>query len=173
VNIVDVNGGEMPAGELGEVVVRGPTVMAGYFEQDDARTLRDGALYTGDMGYVDADGDLWIVQRRKDLIVSGGENIYPAEIETVISQHPAVAEVYVVGIPDDEWGQVVAAAVKLHAGQTLTVEEIDALCQQRLAGYKRPRITALVNEFPQTSNGKIHRQRLAEELAALRLSTGR
>jgi len=160
--IVDDQRQPVPPGEVGEVVVRGPTVMRGYFEMSDDTVLSDGALYTGDMGYLDADGDLWIVQRRTDLIVSGGENVYPAEVENVIRQHPAVAEACVIGVPDREWGQVVSAAVVVRPDASLTVEALDEFLSARLARYKRPRNVRFLAELPQTGSGKIDRRRIAE-----------
>lgn len=157
ITIVDEAGEPLPVGEVGEVVVRGPTVMRGYYRQPDSRTLRDGALYTGDLGYLDDDGDLWIVQRRSDLIVSGGENVYPAEVEAVLRQHPAVAEVCVVGLPDAEWGQVVAAAVVLRPGAAADETALVAFCRERLAGYKRPRRFRFAESLPQTASGKVVR----------------
>lgn len=164
VRIVDRAGNPVPTGDIGEIVISGPTVMTGYYQQPDAtaKTLRHGELFSGDMGYLDGDGDLWVVQRRADLIVSGGENIYPAEVEAVLSQHPAVAEVCVIGLPDREWGQRVAAAVVLHAGQTLTTQSLLDFCRPRLAGYKIPRDVQWVDSLPQTASGKIKRDEVKQ-----------
>ena len=166
VRIVDNEGRELPAGEIGEVTVRGPQVMAGYYRNEaaTAQTIRDGWLYTGDLGYTDADGDLFLVQRRSDLIVSGGENVYPAEVEAVLRVHPAVAEACVVGVPDAEWGQRVAAAVQLRPGAALEESALLAFCRERLAGYKVPRQVRFVAELPQTASGKIERRRVVEML---------
>lgn len=166
VRIADAQGHTLPPGEHGEVIVSGQTVMAGYYKQHDERTLRDGELHTGDIGYLDDDGDLWIVQRRSDLIVSGGENVYPAEVEHVLSQHPAVSEVAVVGIPSEEWGQQVAAAVVLRQETVATAEILDAFCRQQLAAYKCPRRYLLVASLPQTGSGKISRKAVAELFAS-------
>ncbi len=162
----DRQGGSLPLGEIGEVLVRGPQVMAGYYRNPDAteRTIRDGWLHTGDLGYVDDEGDLFLVQRRSDLIVSGGENVYPAEVEAVLRQHPAVAEACVVGVADAEWGQRVAAAVQLHPGAMVEVELLLNFCRERLAGYKMPRLLRFVEELPQTASGKIERRRVVEML---------
>jgi o-succinylbenzoate---CoA ligase len=160
VRVVDEAGRDQPAGAYGEVLVSGLTVMRGY-HKDPAATasaLRDGWLHTGDIGYFDADGDLWLVQRRSDLIVSGGENLYPAEIEDVLRSHPAVVEAVVVGLDDPEWGQKAAAVVQLAAGHTLTEGELLAYSRERLAGYKQPRVIRFVDELPQTASGKIQRQ---------------
>lgn len=159
-------GNEVPAGTLGEVVVAGPTVMRGYFEDEEAtaEALRDGVLYTGDIGYLDEDGDLWLVQRRSDIIVSGGENVYPAEVEQVLRQHPAVAAACVVGLPDAEWGERVAAMVAVREGQTVSEEALLAFCRERLAGYKLPRTLRLVQRLPETASGKVARGEVRERL---------
>ena len=163
---VDDDGRELPPGMPGEIVVRGPTVMAGYY-RDEAATaaaLRGGRLHTGDIGYLDEDGDLWLLDRRADLIVSGGENVYPAEVERVLREHPAVALAAVVGLPHPEWGQQVAAAVVLRAPGAATVDELLAHCRARLAGYKHPRRLVLCAELPQTASGKVQRRLVAEQL---------
>lgn len=158
VTIVDADGQPLPAGQIGEIVVRGPTVFAGYLDAPAGQGLRDGALYTGDLGYLDADGDLWPVQRRTDLIVSGGENVYPAEVEAALRAHPAVADACVVGLPSPEWGQIVAAAVALKPEHTLTTDALDHFVRAHLAGYKRPRLYRIVPAIPITGGGKIDRQ---------------
>ena len=136
--------------------------MSGYYANEAASgsAVRQGWLHTGDMGFVDADGDLFVVQRRSDMIVSGGENIFPVEVETVFREHPAVADVCVIGLPDDEWGQRSAAAVQLVSGETLSVETLLAFSRTRLAGYKLPgaHLIRFVNTLPQTASGKIERR---------------
>ena len=166
VRIVDDQGRDQPAGTYGEVVVSGPTVMAGYYENEvaTARALRSGELYTGDVGYLDADGDLWLVQRRSDIIVSGGENVYPAEVEEVLRRHPAVRAACVVGVPHPEWGQQVAALVAVRPGVPITSGELLAFCREHLAGYKLPRRLRLTGELPQTASGKIARQQVQQQL---------
>ncbi len=160
VRIMDDDGRECPPGEIGEIVVSGPTVMAGYW---DEATLADNTFHTGDMGYVDGDGDLWVVQRRSDLIVTGGENVYPAEVEAVLKSHPAVTAVCVVGLPDAEWGQVVVAAVVVgKAGTAVTAQELTHFCRERLAGYKTPRQIYFVDDLPLTASGKIARPEVAQ-----------
>lgn len=160
VKVVDSEGHPQSTGDYGEVVVSGPTVMQGYYNNPEAtaRTLRDGWLHTGDIGYLDEDGDLWLVQRRSDLIVTGGENVYPAEVENVIRAHPAVKEVAVIGIDDPEWGQRVVAAVQVQPGQFVTEDEIITYSREHLAGYKQPRVVLFVDELPQTGSGKIQRR---------------
>lgn len=169
VRILGEDGQEMPPGEPGEIVVTGPTVMVGYYsgearkERDDSASLPLSSLHTGDIGYLDADGDLWVLQRRSDLIVSGGENVYPAEVEAVLKAHPAVAAACVVGIPHPEWGQQVAAMVL--ATSEVSADELITFARQRLAGYKIPRYIQFAAALPQTASGKIHRQMIAATLA--------
>lgn len=156
-------------GEIGEVLVRGPQVMAQYYGNSDATAtaLQDGWLHSGDMGYLDPDGDLFIVQRRRDMIISGGENIYAAEVEAVLRGHPAVADACVVGLPDPEWGQRIAAAVQLHPGETLGQDDLLAYSSTRLAGYKQPAAQDMrfVTALPHTASGKIARQAVETLLA--------
>jgi o-succinylbenzoate---CoA ligase len=158
IQIEDDHGRLLPAGKTGEVVVRGPTVMRGYHLHDEAtaQTLRGGALRTGDLGYLDEDGDLWLVQRRSDLIVTGGENVYPAEVEAALRTHPAVRDACVVGVPHPEWGQQVAAMIV--ADEKADPDEIAAYLRGRLAGYKIPRIVRLVDALPLTGSEKIERK---------------
>lgn len=169
VDILDEDGHPLPAGMAGEIVVRGPTIMAGYYRNPEATALilRDGALHSGDVGYLDDEGDLWVLQRRHDVIISGGENIYPGEVEDVLEQHPAVARACVVGLAEAEWGQQVTAMVELKVAGTVTAEGLLAFARQRLAAYKQPRMIAFVDELPLTSTGKIARQQVAEQLSAL------
>ena len=166
VRIVDENGCEKPWGEYGEIVVSGPTVMQGYFNNDEATGLKSAELYTGDIGCLDEDGDLRVIQRRSDLIVSGGENVYPAEVESILKQHPGVKTVCVVGIDDEEWGQKVAAAIVLHNGAALTAPEVFTYSRQHLAGYKQPRLVRFVDSLPQTASGKTHRPAVVELLSS-------
>lgn len=169
VEIVGAEGQPLPAGEIGEIVVSGPTVMEGYYRQPaaTAHVLKAGRLATGDLGYLDEAGDLWLVQRRADLIVSGGENVYPAEVEAVLSRHPAVAEVCVVGLADEQWGQRVAAAVVLHRTAPRPTEaELLEFSRRTLAGYKQPRLIRFVEALPRTASGKIQREAVRRSLAA-------
>lgn len=166
VRIVDRDGNALPPGERGEIVVAGPTVMAGYYKNPEATaaTLRNGELYTGDIGYLDAAGDLWLVQRRSELIISGGENVYPAEVEAVLRQHPAVAAACVVGLPDAEWGESVAALIEPVPGATVTAAELVEHCRARLARYKHPRTIRFADALPQTASGKIERRTVIDML---------
>jgi O-succinylbenzoic acid--CoA ligase len=162
VRVADSRGHSLPAGEVGELVVGGPTVMIGYYRRPEAtaRALRGGELFTGDLGYLDEDGDLWLVERREDLIVSGGENVYPAEVEAVLRGHPALDEVCVVGLPHPEWGQQVTVAVTLRpeaAPEAITTATLMEFARPHLAGYKLPRRVVLLPTLPQTASGKIRR----------------
>ena len=160
VRIVTEEGEEARPGEVGEILVRGPIVTPGYLNRPEATSaaLRDGWLRTGDLGYLDEEGYLYVVDRREDLVVSGGENVYPAEVEAALLAHPAVAEAVVVGVPDPEWGQRVVAAVRLVAGATVSAGELQAWCRQRLAGYKVPKEIRIVAELPRNATGKLLRR---------------
>jgi O-succinylbenzoic acid--CoA ligase len=158
--------GPLPPGVPGEIVVNGPTVMSGYINDVEAteRVLRPEGLRTGDIGYLDEDGDLWLLDRRVDLIVSGGENVYPAEVERVLLQHPGVAAVCVAGIPHPEWGQQVAAVVVPREKGRLEAADLLAFGRSHLAGYKQPRQIMFADKLPLTSSGKIQRREVARLL---------
>jgi O-succinylbenzoic acid--CoA ligase len=149
---------------VGEIAVRGPTVSPGYHNQPaaTAATFREGWLHTGDLGYVDEDGYLYVVDRRDDLIISGGENIYPAEVEAALLAHPDVLEAGVTGLPDAQWGSVPAAALVIRDGATLSLEAVRDFLSTRLARYKLPTRLRVVTALPRTASGKIIRRRLAE-----------
>ncbi len=166
--IINEAGETLPAGEAGEIVVRGPTVMQGYYGDAaaTAQTLVDGELRTGDVGYQDEDGDLWLLQRRSDVIVSGGENVYPAEVEAVLREHEAVAAAFVVGVPHMEWGQQVAAMVVLESGRNVSEEVLLAFCRERLAGYKLPRRVMFGEALPLTASGKVARAEVVAQMVA-------
>jgi O-succinylbenzoic acid--CoA ligase len=160
VRVVDADGRPLPPDVEGEILVRGPTLMQGYLDdpQATAQALRGGWLHTGDIGCLDADGHLFVRMRRSDLIVSGGENVYPAEVEAALRAHPSVAEAVVVGLPDAEWGQVVGAVVTLWPGAALSEAELLAHLQGRLARYKQPRRLQIVAALPLTASGKPDRR---------------
>lgn len=155
-------GGDAATGEVGEILVRGPSVMAGYLNRPDAtaEALRDGWLHTGDLGYLDDEGYLYVVDRRNDLIITGGENVYPAEVESVLSRHPAVAEAGVVGLADATWQQVPVAFVVPKPGQQPDAAEIRGFCAGHLAAYKVPRLIHFVAELPRNAAGKLVRYQL-------------
>ena len=156
----------LPPGELGEVLVRGPTVMAGYLNNPEAtmQTLRNGWLHTGDVGFLDEEGFLTLRDRSKDLIISGGSNIYPREVEEVLLRHPAVAEASVVGAPDAEWGEIVLAFVVARPGAAVTAEELDALCLGHIARFKRPKRYAFLEALPKNATGKVLKTELRKLL---------
>lgn len=161
--IVDAAGVDMSCGAVGEVWVRTPGAMTGYWQlpQATAETITaDGWLRTGDAGYLDADGYLFLCDRIKDMIISGGENIYPIEVETAILSHPAVSEVAVIGVPDAHWGEAVKAVVVLKQGQRLLAEELIAHVRRRIAGYKTPRSVDFVAILPRNSAGKLLKREL-------------
>ncbi len=168
-SITDDDGHPVGADMPGEIVVSGPTVMAGYYADPGATAaaLKGGRLQTGDVGYLDREGDLWVLDRRSDLIVSGGENVYPAEIERILESHPAVAAACVVGLPHPDWGRQVAAMVVLKDRESLTVDELLAYCRVRLAGFKRPRLMVFSDELPLTGSGKIHRRAVVAAMTSL------
>ncbi len=165
--IVDVETGEqeMPIGESGELIIRGPQVMKGYLNMPDetAATLRDGWLYTGDVAKMDEDGYFYIVDRKKDMIVASGYNIYPREIEEVLFEHPDVAEAVAIGVPDEYRGETVKAFVVKRPGARTTEEEVLSFCKERLAAYKSPKSVEFRNELPKSTVGKLLRRVLADE----------
>jgi len=148
---------EVPVGEVGEIVCRGPIVMKGYYKDEEGtkEALRGGWLHTGDLARVDDEGFFYIVDRKKDIVISGGENIYPREIEEILYTHPKIADAAVIGVPDDIWGESVKAVVVLKEGQTMAEEEVIEFCQQHLASYKRPRSVDFVDVLPRNPSGKV------------------
>jgi long-chain acyl-CoA synthetase len=162
IKVVDAAGKEVPPGEVGEIICRTPQIMLGYWNLPEAtaRTIRDGWLYTGDAGYMDKDGYLYIYDRVKDMIVSGGENIYPAEIESALFGHPAVADVGVIGVPDEKWGESVKAIVVKKPGVEVTAKELIDYARERIAGYKLPRSVDFAEALPRNPSGKILKREL-------------
>ncbi|HOD29385.1 MAG TPA: long-chain fatty acid--CoA ligase [Syntrophales bacterium] len=164
--IVDVDTGqkELPPGEAGEICFKGPQVMKGYYRkpEETAMVLKDGWLYTGDIGVMDEDGYLSIVDRKKDVIIAGGFNIYPKEIDEVLFEHPKVLEACTIGVPDSYRGETVKAYIVVKAGQTLTAEEVTAFCKERLSPYKVPKQIEFIGELPKSAVGKILRRELRD-----------
>lgn len=164
VEIFDDNNRILPQGESGEICVRGDLLMKGYYkaQQKTAETLIDGWLHTGDIGHLDSEGYLHITDRKKDLIISGGFNVYPSEVEQVIWGHPAVQDCAVIGVPDAQWGESVKAVIELSAGQTATEADIIALCKDRLGSVKAPKSVEIVDSLPRSAVGKVLKKDLRE-----------
>jgi acyl-CoA synthetase (AMP-forming)/AMP-acid ligase II len=162
VRIVDPDDKEVPRGEVGEVVARGDNVMLGYWNRPDDTTeaVRDGWMHTGDGGRMDENGYIFIVDRIKDMIITGGENVYSAEVENALASHPAVAACAVIGVPDSDWGERVTAVMVLQPGQQVTAEELRAHCKTLIAGYKSPRSVEFVDQLPMSGAGKILKREL-------------
>jgi long-chain acyl-CoA synthetase len=167
VRVVDANGAELPPGECGEIIVRSDIVMRGYWNNEAAtkQALAGGWLHTGDIGRMDSGGFLWLLDRSKDLIISGGSNIYPREVEDVLLGASGVLEVAVVGEPDPEWGENVIAFVVVRGGYTPEVAALDALCLENLARFKRPKRYVFLDALPRNSTGKVLKTTLRTMLA--------
>ena len=163
--LLDEDGREVPPGQVGEIYLQGPSLFSGYFrdEEKTAAAFRDGWFTLGDMGRLDEEGFLYIVDRRTDMVISGGENIYPSEIEEVLLHHPKIAEVAVIGVPDPTWGEALKAVVVLKPGQESSLEEIQQYCGQRLADYLKPRSVEFVAELPRSPVGKILKRKLRDQ----------
>jgi len=157
---------DLQEGERGELIIKGPKVMKGYWEnqEETATALRDGWLYTGDIATMDEEGYFYIVGRKKDMIIASGYNVYPIEVEDIIYQHPAVRETCVYGVPDSYRGETVKAAIVLKKGKSVTEQEIREFCVQRLARYKVPRSFEFREQLPKSAVGKILRRILMEEV---------
>jgi len=155
--VVDEDGNRLPVGEVGEIVIRGHNVMKGYWNKPDATAaaITDGWFHSGDLGRVDADGYFFIVDRKKDMIIRGGYNVYPREIEEVLYQHPDVREAAVIGLADDYFGEEVAAAISLRPGATATEDELAIFVKDRVAAYKYPRLLWIVDDLPKGPTGKV------------------
>jgi len=168
IRVVDPEGREVPRGTVGEIIVRGPQVMLGYWNRpvETAAVLRDRWMHTGDGGYMDDDGFLYIVDRIKDMIISGGENIYSAEVENALMQHPAVAACAVIGVASARWGEAVHAVVVRHAGKDVAADALIAHCKSLIAKYKCPQSVDFVDALPLSGAGKVLKVRLREQYAA-------
>jgi long-chain acyl-CoA synthetase len=163
--VVDDEDNEVEDGQLGEIVLRGENILKGYYKNEKATetAFRNGWFHTGDIGYRDADGYYYIVDRKSDMIIRGGENIYPREIDEVLYQHPAVAAAATIGVPDSLYGEEVAAFVVLKEETKCDPEELIAFCQQRLADFKCPKSIRIVDEIPKGPTGKLLKRELAKE----------
>ncbi|MFF3574045.1 AMP-binding protein [Nocardia jiangxiensis] len=167
VRIIDGDGRECPPGKPGEIVVRSPVMFRGYWNNDraTAETIRDGWCHTGDVGMFDAEGLLYLIDRKKDVIISGGENVYSVQVEEVVTSHPAVAEGAVIGIPDQRWGESVCAVVVLVEGAAVDADELREYVAARIARYKAPRRTIVVDELPKLPTGKLDKKVLRARYA--------
>jgi long-chain acyl-CoA synthetase len=164
VRIMDPDRGPVPVGGVGEILVRGPAVMSGYWGRPDAteEALRDGWLHTGDLGRIDERGYLYVLDRAKDFIITGGANVYAREVEDVLLRHPGIREAAVFGVPDRLWGEAVTAAV---VGDGVDPDEVIAFCHRHLAGYKTPKHVYLYPALPKNAYGKVLKRTLREERA--------
>jgi acyl-CoA synthetase (AMP-forming)/AMP-acid ligase II len=162
--IVDLDGRDLPDGEVGEILIRGATVMKGYWANPTAteETIRDGWLHTGDLGYRDRDGYVYLVDRARDVIVSGGNNVYAREVEEALLTHPEIVEAAVIGVPDPYWGESVHAIVAVRPGSALGEEDVIRHCRTMLASYKKPRSVEFVSELPKNAYGKVLKRELRE-----------
>jgi O-succinylbenzoic acid--CoA ligase len=165
VTVVDEDGEPVPPGGAGEIVVAGPTVTPGYLDPEVTEAaFGPQGLHTGDVGSRDEDGRLWVHNRKDDRIVTGGENVDPGEVVAVLRDHPRIREAAVVGLDDSEWGERVAALVVPTEGRSLSADEIDTHCRERLAGFKCPRTVAFAEELPRTASGTVDREGVRERL---------
>jgi acyl-CoA synthetase (AMP-forming)/AMP-acid ligase II len=164
--VVDEEGHDLPQGEVGEIIARGPRVMTGYWK-DEEKTKKaidkDGWVHTGDVGYVDEDGYFFLAGRATDIIIRAGENIAPEELEAVLYSYPKIDEAAVIGVPDEEWGELPRAIVVLKPGETATAEEVMEHCRQKLASYKRPRSVVFVDKLPRNPMGKVLKRVLRDQ----------
>jgi acyl-CoA synthetase (AMP-forming)/AMP-acid ligase II len=157
IQIMDEHGQRLPPREIGEICIKSPANMSGYWKLPDEtrKTIVKAWVHSGDAGYMDEDGYVYIHDRIKDMVVSGGENIYPAEVESAMYGHPAVADVAVIGVPDDKWGEAVKAIVVMEPGQQCSAEELIAYAKERIATYKAPKSVDFVDALPRNPSGKI------------------
>jgi acyl-CoA synthetase (AMP-forming)/AMP-acid ligase II len=162
IRVVDSEGNDVPQGQVGEIVTRSGANMVGYWNrpEETTKTIRNGWLHTGDAGYLDADGYVFIHDRVKDMIISGGENVYPAEVESALSDHPAIAEVAVIGVPDAKWGEAIKAVVVLRPGADLTESDLIAWSRTRIAGFKTPKSVDFATTLPRNASGKLLKREL-------------
>jgi len=165
--IVDDDGKPVKVGEVGEIICRSPLATHGYYKNPEATSasFRDGWFYTGDLGYFDEEGYLFVAGRKKDMVKSGGISIYPLEVESVLYAHPAVSEAAVIGVPDPNWGEALKAVIVLKDGATLTAEEVERYCKERLSSYKVPKSVAFVPSLPHTEVGKVNKVKVKEMFA--------
>ena len=165
--VIDDNGHELPRDQVGELLIKGPMVMKGYWKNPEATTeiIEDGWLYTGDLVKIDQEGNLYYVDRKKDMIKTGGENVYSKEVEETISTHPAVLDVAIIGVPDEIWGEAIKSIIELNPGMTATEQEIIEHCKANLARFKAPKSVVFVEKgtLPRGGLGKIQKNVLREK----------
>lgn len=162
--VVNHDGQPLPAGAIGEIICRSPQIMKGYWERADETqaAIQDGWFYTGDVGYIDEKGYLYLYDRKRDMIITGGENVYPAEVENILYSHPAIADVAVIGIPDERWGEAVKAVVVLKPDALLSADELIAYAKGKVAGFKLPKSVDFVTDLPRNATGKVLRRLIRE-----------
>jgi acyl-CoA synthetase (AMP-forming)/AMP-acid ligase II len=165
---VDDAGVDVPTGVAGEIIVKGDQVLSGYWRNPEATagSFTDGWFHSGDVGRWDEDGYLYIVDRKKDMILTGGENVYPREVEEVLYRHPAVVEAAVLGAPDPKWGEKVVAVVCVREGHAVTGADIVAFCREEIAGYKKPKHVVFIEALPKNASGKVLKRELRDRIAA-------
>lgn len=168
IRVVDDNDNDVPTGEVGEIIGKSEAMMIGYWQmpEETEKKLKNGWLHTGDLGRLDEDGYVYIVERKNDLIISGGVNIYPREIEEVLYRHPAVSEASVIGLPDEHWGEVAKAVIVLREGATVTEGEVIEFCGKHLASFKKPKSVDFWKEFPKSPQGKILKKEIRKQYGA-------
>ena len=166
IRIVDEDDEDCASDVVGEIAIQGPAVSPGYWDNEAAtkEAFRGGWLYTGDLGYLDKDGFLYISGRKKDMIITGGMNVYPTEVEHVLLQHPAIADVAVIGVPDPKWGENVCAVVVIAEGARLDEDDVLSFCRERLASFKKPTKFVKVEGLPRTMSGKIQKYLVRESV---------
>jgi acyl-CoA synthetase (AMP-forming)/AMP-acid ligase II len=164
VRVVDGNGKDLPQGEVGEILYRSNTVMKGYYRDDEKtrEVMEDGWFRSGDLGYLDGDGEIRVADRKKECINTGGEKVFPLEVEEVLAKHAVVDDVCVIGVPDEEWGTSVRAVIQLKKGKEAEPKELLDFCRIELAGYKIPRSVVFVDELPRSPVGKMLREKVRE-----------
>jgi acyl-CoA synthetase (AMP-forming)/AMP-acid ligase II len=165
IRIVDDQDRPVPTGTIGQIIAQGPQLMRGYWNQEEAtaEALRGGWMHTGDAGIMDAEGFIYIQDRVKDMIVSGGENVYPREVEEILFQHPLVADAAVIAVPDERFGEAIKAVIVLREGTTASEQDIIDFCRDKLGGYKRPRSVDFVAALPRNPSGKVLKRELREK----------
>lgn len=168
--VVDENGVDVKPGQVGEFIIKGETIMKEYYKklEETQKALKDGWLYTGDLATVDDDGFITLVDRKKDMIISGGENVYSTEVEQALYKHPDVLEAAVIGVPHEVWGETVAAVVVPKEGRHIDLEELQAFCRKLLAGYKIPRIIYEIDSLPRNASGKVLKYQLRENFNGIK-----